>query len=431
MKNSSINLLCTLLIFSLLIACVESDNQEKTSENKSGNNEPADSSFVVDITALDYTFTMPEETPSGWVNLRINNKGEEVHNAFIAPAPDSMDFEQARSKVKEAIELGQKREWHFSKLSPGPFVEVGAVSPGRTMGTLINLKPGAYFILCDIRTAENTKHDHKGMLTAFRATDQSTRIEKPDIDTKITLSDFAISTDGPIRAGYQTFEVVDTLTPIHWGLQLVHLNENQSLENIAKWINIQGLDKEYNPAPYDFLGGIRALNGRGIFQANLKPGRYAFVRPGFPVSVDEEFVIPEDGFAPAITNKPINPPATMEVPGEDSFLTLHPGRTLVTIKNKGAEQQVYLLFRKNPRFTETQFLNVVQKEGSTLQKEQNDSLAISAPFILPDPGSQKKFNIDLREGTYYLIPYIREHSFLGKRALTTSEMDLIKKIKVE
>lgn len=259
------------------------------------------------------------------------------------------------------------------------------------------------------------------MITAFRATDQTERTRKPEGDTKITLSDFAISTDGPIGTGSHTFEVVNNLS-YDSGLQLVRLGDNQSLEDVIDWFS----HGQNNPSPVDFLGGIRGKTS--IFQTTLQPGHYAFVLPGFPEDVDEEFTIPEDGAAPAITDKPVNPPVNMTVPNGDSVVTLSPGRTLITLTNQGDSRATYLIFRRTPELTDAQFLDIVQPAGLN-QKISKDSLGIPIPIVGLPPKADRQVNLDLQKGVYFLVPFIRKH-MAGARALTAEEMDIIKKLEV-
>lgn len=150
MKNLSFKLITIVILIGSFVSCGEHDSQKEKAEPNSDNPTSADSSYVVGVIALDYAFAMPEEIPSGWVSFRMRNRGAEVHKAFIAPAPDTMNFKEAQKRVREAIELGKDRDWHFSSLSPGPFFETGMVSPELTTQTSVHLDPGIYFMLCDV-----------------------------------------------------------------------------------------------------------------------------------------------------------------------------------------------------------------------------------------------------------------------------------------
>jgi hypothetical protein len=47
---------------------------------------------VVEITAVDYAFQSPDSIPSGWVTLRMANRGEEHHHFHLYRLPDDRTY---------------------------------------------------------------------------------------------------------------------------------------------------------------------------------------------------------------------------------------------------------------------------------------------------------------------------------------------------
>lgn len=424
MKNLSFKFLSIIILLSTLMACGESKAKEKGPENKSGNSQSADSSYIVDVKALDYAFAMPEEIPSGWVTFRMKNMGKEEHIAFIAPAPDSMNFEQTKAKVREAIELGQDRDWHFSNLSPGPFAQTGLVSPGQTAETTVKLNPGNYFMLCDVKTAENVIHDLKGMVTAFHVTDKPGRSEKPKADIEIKLSKWAISTSDPIGAGAHTFAVHAKDGPVY--VEMARLKNDQTVWDVVDWFHLfQG-----GPSPFEFIGGVRETN---IFRATLTPGRYALVSPRSGVAGSRaEIVIPENGKAPALSSEPVNAHMTITFPDGDSVFSLPTGRTSLTLVNRN-DSTAFMWQKLRAGYTEEEYYDFIQPAGlhdRSDETEPNARPMYGVTYYLLDSGERKEISVKLSKGTYFLCPFIREH-YNGKRALTSAEMDMITKIVVQ
>lgn len=425
MKNLSIKLISIVILFSTLMACGKSRAQEEVSENKSGNSQSADSSYVVDVKALDYAFAMPTEIPSGWVTFRMKNMGREEHLGILIKLPDSL----SSLAIASAQKRFRKHTLPLGEYKAGP----GILSPGRTGETTVYLEPGMYVLECTVKTPEGEPHLDKGMYRSFRVTDQLGKEEKPDADIGITVSRYAYSTDLPIGPRTHTFDVQFAEDGV-FDVFIVRLKANQDIEDV--------FDRRLQaPSPFEHLGGTEQRPG--LFKVSLEPGRYGFYSTqGGPAGLYEEFVIPKEGKAPALSSEPVNPPVTLSLSSNDSVFTVPAGRTLITFKNEGKNEIDYLLFRLKQGFTEAQFYNHIQP--AALYSRNKSSEFESVPINLVKygiritPGGRREANYHLRKGTYFLVPYVREHWVPTRmldagesRALTDAEMDLIKKIVVQ
>ncbi|AVR44412.1 hypothetical protein C7S20_03585 [Christiangramia fulva] len=342
MKTKTIKFLF-LIILSSLLSCGESSSKKEKIANASGEPKPADSSYIVDVTEMDYAFGMPEEIKSGWVTFRMKNKGKEEHLGLLQKLPDSLNslsVSTVRERfLEDSLPMG---DW-----KAGP----GILSPGRTGKTTVYLKPGLYILWCTIRTPEGTPHYKKGMLRSFRVTQELGGEKKPKADVNITVSRYAYSTDQPIGPGTHTFNVQFADDGI-FDVFIAHLKEDQDMEDVFNW-------RLRAPSPVEFLGGTEQQPG--LFQVDLNPGRYVFYSTqGGLDGLAEEITIPEEGKAPAISGNPVNSPISWSLSDSDSVLTAPEGRTLVTFENNSSHRIDYLWFWLKPEFSEKQFLEYIQ-----------------------------------------------------------------------
>jgi hypothetical protein len=116
----------------------------------------------VSVKSVDYSFEgLPNEVDAGPVSFLNENTGEEPHVAVVLKVPEDLD-------LTDPMELMMAEE------PPAGVEMVGAafVSPGDTAGFSADLKPGKYFVFCDIPTGgdeDGDPHFMHGMQGTFTA----------------------------------------------------------------------------------------------------------------------------------------------------------------------------------------------------------------------------------------------------------------------
>lgn len=417
------NLQFLFLVF-LTGALFNSCKQNNKNTGLAERSEKQDSIYVVDLKAVDYAFAMPAEIPSGWITFQMENMGKEEHVAIVQPVGDSLNLEGVQKLVTRTAASGFPEGWK-QNITSGYVSGIGILSPGRTAETAVFLEPGVYLMTCTIRTPGGDSHIKKGMVLPFRVTDQPGQMEKPETDIRITLSNYAMTTDKPLSAGSYTFDV-QFADPGLKDVFVVRLEEGQEVEDVVEW-----MDDLRAPSPFDFLGGTEQQPA--VFKITLEPGRYAFVsHQGAYAGLTEEILIPQNGEAPPISNEPENSPITVSMTGGEMVFTSNPGRTLVDFENKSDSSNWFFLVRLKSDFTEPQAYEFLKPAG--LDPRWNESLPESIPLdyitnINLDPGESQQYNLELRKGTYFLFPGEVEH-LRGDRDLSSSEIQSIKKIEV-
>lgn len=294
-RSSLLGPLCVACMFAVL-ACggAEADRQAAEAENG------AAAASVLEVTAKDFEFEAPPETPSGWTKIRFTNEGEQDHFVYLYRLPDSVSFEQYRSDVPKVFsdiysryasgELNQEEmvkalgeqlpSYFFGGLVPSGGVAL--TDAGETASTTVRLDPGTYVMECYVMTPQGTFHTDRGMLKELTVTGDENGAEPPEADVTVTLSNYAIDVEGDFTAGEQTVAVRVTETPdglmLH-DLNLVRLEEGLATDSVVAWMNWMDPSQFRSPAPGENLGGLEHMTaGRtGYVSADLEPGGYALL----------------------------------------------------------------------------------------------------------------------------------------------------------
>src|SRR5215207_5323 len=113
---------------------------------------------VLTITAKDYAFDVPDSVAAGRTEIRLVNKGPELHHAFLIKLEDGKtpaDFAQAMQAG------GAFPSW--ARDAGGP----NTPAPGKTSVAVLDLKPGTYLLTCVIPSPDGKPHFMKGMSRAL------------------------------------------------------------------------------------------------------------------------------------------------------------------------------------------------------------------------------------------------------------------------
>jgi len=272
---------------------------------------------LVEITAADYAFVMPDSIPSGWTKLRFANRGQEPHFVMLTKLPEGATFDDYMSQVTKAFGVGwdalQKgaskaeagamigRElpaWYAEAVAAGG---IGIVSPGDTAVTALDLDPGNYVVECYVKTAERVFHTDLGMVRPLTVTAGDSGMQAPVGDVDVTLTNSEIAVSGTLSPGPHVVAVHFEEQPeagLGNDVHLAALGEGLEVADIVPWMDWMNLDGLKTPAPTRFLGGTQEgpVGTTAYFEVELAPGRYAFIsESGAARGLVEEFTVQAGG----------------------------------------------------------------------------------------------------------------------------------------
>lgn len=395
------------ILLCLLISCNWNSSEQKDSERAALDKEEKladeDSSYIVDVTAVDYAFGMPSEIPSGWVTFRMKNMGKEEHLGIVDKYPDSLGYKGLSGMISEALKQdGMEGFSPMLGLREGQFGGPAMLSPELTGETTVFLEPGLYAFTCWVKTPDGELHLQKGMIRPFLITNDKTGADKPKSTVDITMTDFAINVEDPIGKGEQVFNV--KFEESH-NIHMARLEPDQDLEDLKEWMN-----HITAPSPFKFIGGAEpAPEGMSsTFKATLEPGRYAFATFGRAIhGMAEEFTIPETGMVSVKGHETVNEKVYIESNMEKTIIPekIPAGRTLLAIKNTGSEDYNYFISSLKKGFTLADFKEY--NEGVfVFETIRRDEVTSPENFIWQgtiEAGKQETLNLEVKKKEYVIV----------------------------
>ena len=275
------SLALTILVLAFLQSCGDSSDQN-----------------VVDVIAKDFRFEMVDSIPSGWTTFRLKNMGHAEHFFLLSLLPESVTFDDYKTEVGrpfdivfDSLKAGSSKadainllvqsvpSWYFTSVKQ--MGGTGIISMHKSTQVTLNLVPGTYVMECYIKE-QGVFHTALGMIRQVTVTEEVSEMKPPEANVNVYLTNDAITTEGEISSGVNTFAIHFKEHPeagVGNDLHLIRVNENTDLNAVLDWMdwtNIMGLEP---PAPAEFLGGSQEMpvGSTSYFTVNLNPGSYAFV----------------------------------------------------------------------------------------------------------------------------------------------------------
>jgi hypothetical protein len=259
---------------------------------------------VLELRAVGMRFEGPDEIPSGWVTVRLNNLSGMAHFAMIERLPEEATVERMHAEVAPAFQRGLEAlnagdadaanaafgslpEWYGKVVY---FGGPGLVSGGGTAETTLFLEPGRYVVECYVKTngifhSYSAESGQLGMLHGLTVTEAASDAKEPvpNVTLAVSSQGFEI-VEGKLGRGPNSVKVMfrDQQTyPNFVGhdVHVVRLGEGADVGAIGAWMDWRTADGLQTPAPAVFLGGVNDMpaGSAAYFTLVLAPGEYAFV----------------------------------------------------------------------------------------------------------------------------------------------------------
>lgn len=217
----------------------------------------------VEITARDYSFTVPDSFKGGLVEFRYTNAGQEPHFASL--------IKTAAGKTEADV----KQFFSGPPAGPPPFEEIAALAtaqPGATGNMTLNIEPGQYAFFCAISSPDGIPHVAKGMFKPVTVTEGETGTLPAAVGT-IIARNFSYDGVPTLRAGENVVALKNEGTQIH-EINLVEFQPGKTIGDVIAW-----LANPAGPPPAQFLSGAAIRpGGTATTTLSLRAGStYAFL----------------------------------------------------------------------------------------------------------------------------------------------------------
>ena len=225
---------------------------------------------VIDIMAQDFAFIMPKQVPAGLVTLNFMNHGKEFHFATINR---SIKPDMSNEDIVKALEAGAQTQQvpDWIDLSQGAYIST--LDPDRSVQLTARFEPGHYVVLCFALSPDGVPHAIKGMFSTFDVVENqdATQGAEPNADLVVTLKQDGVDFSGEIKAGKQTWKIVnDSGNPATGNIYLARLLAGKTRADLERCVMDPTCQPEKSPA--NALGGGGSLSGPAWLTLDLKPG---------------------------------------------------------------------------------------------------------------------------------------------------------------
>ena len=238
------------------------------------------------ITATDYAYTdLPVHAPSGWVTLRLANRGSEQHMLGVLAIPTG---------YTPATIVDSLVRQHIPPEVKG-WAGVDVVSPGDTAVIAAYFAPGEYAVGCFVKSPDGALHVVKGMAGAFDVIAAPDTGSAPQSDAVARMSGTNVELTGaPLKSGRRTLRVLSD-GPHFRDFQLLKLLPGRSSEDALKWYANRATVAPAATA----IGGVSGMYSgqKAAMTVNFTPGSYVMLfdiqdAHGHPGFAHRTFVVP-------------------------------------------------------------------------------------------------------------------------------------------
>jgi hypothetical protein len=221
---------------------------------------------ILTVTANDYAFEVPETIPAGLTEVRLLNKGTEMHHAWLIRLSDGKTLKDLLGAIGPDGQLPSWARDVGGPNTPGPNGESMAI---------LRFTAGRYAMLCVIPSKDGKPHVMKGMakeITVLPAT-SNTSSANIRISSTMTLVDYGFEFSQPLQAGKQTIRVKNAAEQGH-EVVLIKLAPGKKAMDVLAW-----MEKMEGPPPGAPIGGTTpmARGEENLITVDLAPGEYGLV----------------------------------------------------------------------------------------------------------------------------------------------------------
>ncbi len=260
--------------------------------------EAASKSGINEVTfeAVDYGFKGPDTIPAGLTQVRIVNKGTDLHHIQLLRLTDGKTAEDFAAAVKAAPfnPMGPAASPAWVHYVGGP----NGVIPGESATAVMTLESGNYVLTCFIPNSQGVAHAMMGMVKPLRVTGAAdSGTSEPKAALTITAVDFGFAPDSVITAGTKTIRFNNAGMQPHEVL-VVQLPPDKTIKDFAAAFE----PGHSGPPPGKPIGGLVGIDkgGHAFFTATFEPGHYGLIcffmdgtkkAPHFALGMTSEFTV--------------------------------------------------------------------------------------------------------------------------------------------
>ncbi|HLX58262.1 MAG TPA: hypothetical protein VKR83_14680 [Ktedonobacteraceae bacterium] len=220
---------------------------------------------AITITAVDFSYTLPQTVPAGLVDITFVNSGTQLHQAQLVQLNSGVTYDQFHSALLQKGLLVMRT---LGKLMGGPNI----TAPGKSSEVMLNLPAGQYVAMCPIPAKDGVRQYLKGMITSFTVSAPANNAQPaaPTATGQVTLKSFSIGLPTTVSVGAVTWQVMNTGQE-PYEFNVVKLAPGKTAQDVSVF-----LLHPSGPPPFINIGGMAAISPglSGWVKFNLTAGTY-------------------------------------------------------------------------------------------------------------------------------------------------------------
>lgn len=220
----------------------------------------------VTVIANDFAFDAPDTIPAGLTEVRLLNKGTEMHHVWLIRLESGKTMKDLFDAMGPHGGMPAWARDVGGPNTPGPDGEATAI---------LRLNPGRYAMICVIPSKDGKPHVMKGMAKEVTVTPASSNTSRANlrINATMTLVDYGFEFSQRLQAGKQTIRVKNVAKQGH-EVVILKLAPGRKAADVLAW-----MEKMEGPPPGMPIGGTTpmAQGEENIITLDLAPGEYALI----------------------------------------------------------------------------------------------------------------------------------------------------------
>lgn len=265
--------LALLLTGGVLAACAASEQPpaDSTAAAPAAAAAPGAAMPVVEVSAMDFAFQMPDTIQSGVVNFRMVDTGTEPHHLMIMRIDGGHTVDEAMQAM-QAVEKGEGPPPAWLTFVGGP--NSPTPGSGEASEAAVDMQPGSYVAICLIPSTDGVPHVAKGMTKTFTVVPATVPAVAPTADLTMTLVDYAYPVDNAITAGRRIIKVENTAQQPH-EVVFVKLEPGKKAEDVMAW----EMGGRQGPPPGRMVAGTAPMGPGAVnyVSYDFTPGEYGLL----------------------------------------------------------------------------------------------------------------------------------------------------------
>ena len=219
---------------------------------------------VVQVTATDFAFSMPDTLTSGPTTFHLLGGGAEMHHIQVV-------------RLEEGKTVADLESLKPGTPPPSWMVMIGGINTAGLRGTeswgTLDLAPGNYVALCFIPSPAPDLRPHfvKGMVRPFVVIPASETRAMPEAHITMTLDDYSFTWSSPPPAGEHVIRIVNGGPQPH-EVFIAKLDPGKNVGDLLAWF-MAGMNGTPPAAAMGGTVGIRP-GGEQQIRVNLTAGEY-------------------------------------------------------------------------------------------------------------------------------------------------------------